>query len=484
MKKIVLLIISAVIFSFTACDRVDFEDTNINPQGSYEADMNSLLRGGIMQFSRLTGRVYLTKPALYAQYQSQVVYTSEQIYSDTPGSWSSYYSGILSNFKEVTGINTVTPEGNSDNYHAIAELMSVFIFKRITDTYGDIPYAEALQGGAVNATPAYTAQEEVYKDLIKRAEDARDKLSSSQRPVLESTDPIYGGNLTKWKKFANTLIMSIAIQMSNKDASSSGYAATAFKNAIDNGNLMTSNADNAVFTQDPLNSVVNPYSRLRSNDYRLSKELTDALSGTTGAGSLNPTSNTTNDNRRIKFSADASLTGQPYGYATTDGDGYTRINGSFRGSDSPFVILTSSYTYLLRAEAASAPLSWTSEDATSMLKSGITDSFEQFEATGGATYADARVSDMGTVSGGAKQVINEEIWVASFPDGWNAWANQRRSGYPMLSPAPDAVNGGVIPTRYKYPNEEKNSNTSNYQNGVASLSPAEDNNTSKPWFMN
>lgn len=487
MKKIFSLIFVLSIF-FTSCERVDFGDVNVNPHGSTEANIDNMLRGGLQRYPGLGGRIYLANTTLYAQYQSQVTYTSEQQYADTYGSWSSYFVYVLSNFDAVTKIENTTSSLTNVNYHAIAEIASVMVFKKVTDTYGDIPYAEALQGAGVNATPAYSKQEDVYKDLIARAKAARDSFDDSQRAVLASSDPIYAGNLDQWKKLANTLIMSIAIQMSNKDNAASGFAATAFKEAIADGNLMTTTADDAKFTPDPSNGVTNAFSGLRSADYRLSKELTDALKGSTGAGSLNPTSNTTNDDRRVYFSQVPANDGHPYGYDNNNAPSAanaTRMSDAFIGSGADFTLYSAAYTNLLRAEAASAPLNWTSEDASAMLTNGITQSFAQFGSTAGAaTYAAARVADMATAPGLAKQVINEEMWVALFPDGFTAWANQRRSGYPMLTPAINALNGGVIPTRVQYPSEASNSNTTNWENALNSLSPATDTNKSKPWFMN
>ncbi|HAN77538.1 MAG TPA: SusD/RagB family nutrient-binding outer membrane lipoprotein, partial [Bacteroidales bacterium] len=63
-----------------------------------------------------------------------------------------------------------------------------------------------------------------------------------------------------------------------------------------------------------------------------------------------------------------------------------------------------------------------------------------------------------------------------------AWAEWRRSGYPMLKPATDALNGGVIPRRFVYPVEEPGLNKANYESGVAALVPATDSNKSKVWW--
>ena len=159
--------------------------------------------------------------------------------------------------------------------------------------------------------------------------------------------------------------------------------------------------------------------------------------------------------------------------------------------------MTSAYTYLNRAEAAE--LGWTGEDAAAMLEQGILQSYastteyfgngpqiddnglEPISITDEAqAFADARLAD--AASTGMLQVIGEEKWAALFPQGFLAWNEWRRTGWPNLTPSPDPLNDGAIPTRYLYPVNEINLNNANYQTGVGYLSPASDKNTSKVWW--
>jgi hypothetical protein len=89
---------------------------------------------------------------------------------------------------------------------------------------------------------------------------------------------------------------------------------------------------------------------------------------------------------------------------------------------------------------------------------------------------------MATAPGGALQVIGEEKWVTLFPLGYDAWSEWRRTGYPELIPARDAINDGQIPRRFSYPYNEIALNPDGYSSGVSSLSPATDNNTSRIWW--
>ncbi|WP_028296040.1 SusD/RagB family nutrient-binding outer membrane lipoprotein [Olivibacter sitiensis] len=478
MKRILfsLIAISSLLF-MTTCDRVDYGDLNQNPNAGNEANVDALFRHAIARYFSQSGGSYLTAPIVLSQYESETVYTDVQTYTVYAGSWSVAYAYVLSNLKEITLVEEDI-RGGTENIAAMAEILSVFVWKRLTDSYGDIPYSEALQK-AENVTPAYDAQETIYKDLIARAKAARDQLGTEGAFAPDETiDILYGGDLDKWHKLANSLIMAISLQMSNKIPSTSGEAATAFQEALASGPI-AENGDNLVFVPDPTGNVVNPFSGLRPADYALSQEFVDALKGVTTG--LSPTSNSVYDNRIQRIANNVALSGLPYGHISySSTSGWAQINTAITAASTSLHFFTSAYTYLLRAEAAA--IGWTTEDAAAMLRSGIEHSYEQWNVGGADSYAGARVSDISTY--GLERVIGEEKWVALFPEGVTAWAEQRRTGYPALLPAPDAVNGGVLPSRFMYPSEESTSNTANWERALSGLSPATDANTSKPWFMN
>jgi hypothetical protein len=485
MKKIVITVLS-VFLIFSSCSNIDFGDINNNPNGAKVASPSSLMAGAFMRYGTLTGRTYMTVPTLYAQYTAQRVYTDEMQYNTEPRSWYGYYVQTLSSLQKVIEINEAagdTPDGillaqgSPKNQIAVSLIMQSIIFKRLTDTYGDIPYSDAFN--LVSLVPTYDSQENVYKGLIETVKKARDMMDDGNGPT---GDPIYGGDIAKWKKFANSFLMSCAMQISKVYPANGAFAATEFNAALTNeAGVIETNDDEAFFSFDVKNGFVNPWDAMRPADYGLSKEFTDALRGITGDGSLNPTSNKTLDARINVFSDKPEVDGQPYGY---EGDGVA-IASHIWDANAKYPIMTAAYTYLNRAEAAN--LGWTSESAADMLTAGITASYGSFSANFGvdidanaADYAAARVADMATAS--AAQVIGEEKWVALFPAGFDAWAEQRRTGYPNLKPSGIVLNDGNIPTRYIYPSEESSLNGDAYKTGVSGLVPAEDINTSKVWW--
>ncbi len=491
MKKIFIYVIASFLI-LSSCSKIDFGDINKNPNGASDPNLGALMTGATMRYATLTGREYLTKPVLYVQYMSQVTYTDEMLYNNAPSTWYGYYIQTLSNYQTI--INVASDKSNWDGpieasgYHAnqvgVATIMKCVVFKRVTDEFGDIPYSEALDKKI--STPKYDDQESIYKDLISKVKAARDMLDASKLGPVG--DPIYNGDVTKWKKFANSFLLTLSLQLSKRFPSASGYAATEFKAALNDPNGVIENVgDEAWFSYDPVHNYLNPWSRMRPTDYFLSKEFTDALHGNTGAGSLNPTSNSTPDARENIFMDDPSLDGVPYGYADSTGSGKASMSSLIWAEKPPLPLMTAAYTYLNRAEAAAR--GWTSENAQDMLSAGIKASYASLSNAYGVditaaadAYANARVADIATAPGGIQQVIAEEKWIALFPKGFQEWSEWRRTDYPKLKPAHDYQNSGVIPRRLPYPAEEAGLNPDGYKYGVDALSPQKDLNSSRFWW--
>lgn len=491
MKKFIITLFSIVLIG-TGCETIDFGDVNKNVNGPAEASTSALLSGAITGFATRTGRPYRITPTLNVQWLMQHVYNDEMLYADIAGYWQSYYVQTTSNLAEVIKICSaddaasdpkILAGGAVENQIAVSMIFKAVIFKRTTDLFGDIPYSEALNPEIL--LPAYDPQEDIYKSMIADVKAARDMIDvAADGPT---GDVIYGGDMEKWQKFANSFLLSLSMQLTKRYPLATEYAATEFVSALNNAaGVIETMDEEAWYTFDIDNAFNNPWNWMRPADYGVTYEFISSLKGT---GTT--TSNTTYDNRLELFVTDPANPGLPYGYIeyanTTDN---SPIAGAIYNPATQLPLLTAAYTYLNRAEAAAR--GWTTEVVATMLTNGIEASY----ATGaalydpeddlgigdGAAYAAARVADIATATGGALQVIGEEKWVALFPLGYDAWAEWRRTEYPTLVPATDALNSGVIPRRYNYPTTEATLNPAGYAEGVAALSPATDNNSSKMWW--
>ncbi|UZU00065.1 SusD/RagB family nutrient-binding outer membrane lipoprotein [Chryseobacterium fluminis] len=499
-----------------SCNNENYsDDFNKDQYAIYSANYKSLLAGAIMNFGQNGGdgsNAYQMMPILFSQYQSQVVYTTEQTYGDTPGAWARYYVNQINNLNEIISgySNNPSPEillqGSAENMIGVSKIFRAIIMKRLTDTYGDAPFSEAAKATSDIFLPKYDSQKAVYEAIIADLKSGRDLLNTSS--TSPAGDILFYGNLNKWKKLANSVLLQATLQLSKKYPAATGYAATEFKDALSNSaGVIETVADEAWFTIAPGNSYPNPFSDFRSADYRISRELVESMKGS--GNTFNRTSNHTPDTRLTLYAntGKMSAVGLPYGYNSNDlaaagysTSGVTTISVKFRSSSSAISLMTAGYTYLNRAEAAAK--GWTGEAVSDMLTNGIVLNYNTLDdhyvlntnaynpstnpfggtkiTPGAAAYAGARVADIALF--GAERVIGEEKWIALFLNGFDAWAEFRRTGFPALLPAPSAVNGGVIPRRLRYPVEEANFNNANYLKGVQGLLPAEDKNTSKVWW--
>jgi len=139
--------------------------------------------------------------------------------TDAPGIWNDSYTVRLNNLSNI--IQLIEGKENKDeliNKQAIARILKVLSVAGLTDTYGDVPYFESClpQEQAVYA-PKYDTQESIYKDLFKELKEAAAQLDNS-KVSYGSADLFYGGDVAKWKKFANSLRLRLALRVRYVDA--------------------------------------------------------------------------------------------------------------------------------------------------------------------------------------------------------------------------------------------------------------------------
>jgi len=136
---------------------------------------------------------------------------------------------------------------NKDKYrnlHQIARIMKAMVFERITDLYGDIPYFQAGQGYYSRIyTPVFDKQQDIYADLLKEVSEATDSLDVNAD--YPKGDVFYSASdsdqITKWKRFGNTLLLRMAMRLTNVDPETAKSIVTKVQ-----GQTMTSNDDNAI----------------------------------------------------------------------------------------------------------------------------------------------------------------------------------------------------------------------------------------------
>jgi hypothetical protein len=371
----------------------------------------------------------------------------------------------------------------------------------LTDEYGAIPYTEGGAGFTDQIFfPKYDEQQNIYPKLIQEFTEAGAALITTG--TIENADVLYSGNIAQWKKFANSLLLRAGMRLSKVDPAK---AAQVVQAAVAGGVIMT-NADNAMMRHDPnfqspiggmLNSteaanfyLAKPFvDQLKNtNDPRLSAiaiRYKGATSGGTTGSGQNPANGST---------AAADQIGMPIGFdnatitarATADGLAsyydYSQVDRRRMAKPTaPTFFVTAAQTQLLLAEARVR--GWiTTGTAAQYYADGIKAHMDQMALyDAGAAVApaarDAYVAANPLVPGTELQQINTQYWIASFLNGYEAFANFRRSGFPALTPNsygqpgnPDVPNGTFI-RRVTYPTSELSVNTENLNAALAKQGP-------------
>lgn len=470
MKKKFLYALSALLFIGVAgCNKIeDFGDTNVNPNAVNDPIPGSLLANAM---NAARGISYQVNPGYYAQYFSETQYPSVSVYTLQQVSFTGSYSGSLYDLKNILGLSSSTT-----NQKNVANILMQYTYWDLTNLFGDLPYSEALMG-VEKSTPKYDSQEDIYKGILSTLKTVATSFDGSAIPG----DIMMNGSVDAWKRINNSLRLMVALQLSKKYPGAGDYAATEYKAALaDAGGVITTNAQNWKIT--PASGYKSdywtPYDGRK--DLAVSDTFMDLLKslGDTRTDAFGGAS-------EVPGSTAPSNIGVPYGQTraiatkfTDDNPTWARVlRGDLRSELAPVYILTAAQVALARAEAAN--LGWTTDVAATQYAAGITLSFEQWKTPLPAGYLLQPNVALGI---GNAQKIATQRYIATYPDGARGWDITRKTGFPVLTPAPDAQNASkTIPNRLAYAIAEYLTNQASVRAAAAAL-PGGDTQEAKVWW--
>lgn len=482
-KIFCIAIVSAM--TFTACDE-GFEDLNKNPNALIDPAPKSMFT---LAEIYIDGQDYSNTRGNNG-YAAQIVQHFSSL--GGPGSkytYSSEYSGSLFGESYGKGLNqilqlmSVLPEtAENSNMIQACRIMKVFMFQKLTDTYGEVPYFEAGQGFNGNIfAPKYDTQQVIYNDLLKELDEAGDALDAN-KPFVGNADLFYQSDVAKWKKFANSLMLRVAMRLSKVDpAKSKQYVEKAFAKGVFNSNI-----DSAVLKHDAgpqgvrTNSITSSWVRNDLNggesNIKYSKTFIDLLKNT-------------NDPRlRVYAKLEASGNNNP-----ADQQGLANDAKEFPGGDkklfsdpntstvlrldAPTLIMSYAEVQFLLAEAAAK--GWNvSGTAQQHYEDGVKGAMEILSIFGDkvpavtiAEYNDYITAHpfkaTGTEAEKIEQIITQK-WIVLLFNGFEAFSEWRRTGYPVLVPVDDPLGetNGTIPRRLIYDQSELITNGANYKEAI------------------
>ena len=162
--------------------------------------------------------------------------------TDAPGEWNFEYEYQINNLSNIIHlIENKTDKSDLVNKQAIARILKAWSVSKLTDTYGDVPYSEScLPQDQAIYNPKYDTQKSIYEDLFKELKEAAAQLDAS-KASFGNADLIYGGDVAKWKKLANSLRLRMALRVRYVDQA----LAQAQLSDLTEAGLMTSLSEDA-----------------------------------------------------------------------------------------------------------------------------------------------------------------------------------------------------------------------------------------------
>jgi hypothetical protein len=528
MKKILNIFMLALSFTLiTACDS-GFDDLNKSKSGATSLDPVFTLNNAVISSSPSSSLVY--EEAIVQQWFSTNTgvleggnFNKVQV-NNTPANWNGYFQNVIKYTNDV--IAATKDDASRANLYQMARIVQANAFIVLTDTYGDIPYAEAGAGFTGQTFfPVYETQQSIYPKIIDELTQAVAALSATGK--IETGDALYAGDITKWKRFGNSLLLRAGMRLTKADATKAAATVTAAIGGNVAANLIIANADNVIIRHDAnfVNGMGNTVNGGEAANFYLAEPFVNALKGTPGNvgnttvvdprltaiairyGGARSGGDQTANNFANGSKAAADQFGTPMGSTdgTADISGATLPAGGLYGTPaaprtgnrfsysqvdrnrmvkrtSPLFLVTAAQTNLLLAEAAMRNYAGlTSGQAATFFREGIKAHMDQMASYDAAcaipgaardTYANGAEGTLLTGSlAAALPQIGYQYWVASFLNGPEAWANFRRISYPALAPNP--FSGSQVPgafiERLTYPDAEKLVNGDNVTSAISTL---------------
>ena len=472
MMNIRILYSSIIALTLFSCS--DFEELNVNPNEPTEVGADVLFTSALRNAVQTTSNEAFLLSNNIAQLTGKALRAEVDSYN-----WNAFptvWEGLYNSLTDVESALSIATESQNNQMRGALLVLRSWIYSELTNTYGDIPFSEAISGADLEAdfTPVYDSQEAVYAALLADLSTAADLLA--QGGSIQG-DILYGSDASKWTKFANSLRLRLLMYQSAKTDVSAAFATIA-----QSAPIFTSNDDQAALSF--LSSFPNqfPTIPLKQGDF-------DAVA--LSASSL-AVMNQYNDPRLSRFARpdnedfdNPTFSGIQNGFGGQSGSrlglAYFDYPGQITAQEKglPYaegLIMTYAEVEFLLAEAAAK--GWISADAETHYKSAIAASHAYYQVDY-APFGHSDFEDFYANSGVAFDEtvdIWEQKWLALYFTALEPYFEVRRwyieaggfDGLRFLSPPSGTnFNNQQLPMRFLYPGQEQSLNSVNYNQAKA-----------------
>ncbi|RKS44949.1 SusD-like starch-binding protein associating with outer membrane [Gillisia mitskevichiae] len=458
MKKYILTIIALA--SLWSCQTDEqYEDYNLDPKNPAEVSADFLFTAATVSLGDQMASANVNRNIFrfVSQYWTSTTYLDEPNYDlnnrgITDSQWNELYRDVLFDLEDsrrLVEADVELTEGERTARLAQIEVLEVYTWQVLVDTFGDIPYTEALNADEF-PQPKYDDAATIYSDLISRLTAVNPDFQAGSG----FSDVIYGGDMTNWAKFSNSLLLRIGMRLSDVNE---GLATSATTTAVANGVFM-SNDDNATIVYQSTNPNTNPLwtdlVESGRSDYVPANTLVDVM-------------NDLNDPRRSAYFDDnlAEYVGGVYG-GSNSYPSYSHVGEVFLDATFPGLLLDYSEVEFHLAEAAQRGFGVTGT-AEDHYNAAVTASINYWGGSDADATAYLAQADVAYDAANWRESIGNQFWIAMYDNsimGWNVW---RKFDTPVFNLPEDS--GSFVPLRYTYPIGEQNLNLTNYEAASAAI---------------
>ncbi|MGK0363277.1 MAG: hypothetical protein ACI85O_000321 [Saprospiraceae bacterium] len=493
MKKFNIYITLFVVLVVSACTK-DFEEINVDPNAPTEANSGSLLPSAIFGPTNAHLDVQMNLTNQVMQYKVYRNANELDAYDFASGGnsfsafWATAYKAIRDNNESIA----YAQKNNLAAYEGAAMILNAFYIASLTEMWIDIPLGQAAQG-LDNVQPSYDNQSTVYPQVLTMLEEANQLLANDTEGFVLDGDVLFGGDVMKWRKMANSLRLRYLLRLSNVSSVDAATKISTIVSDPDTYPIIENNAEAAIYDFTGVAPNTSNFSLLTAlGGLSPSVRFVNILDG------VNPDDDADDDPRLGFFAAkpiDPSAVDGPYvGVAS----GTTREEAQGTGGNAElfasqfttqfqdnrglldFVFISYAEVQFILAEASLN--TWISTGtAQQYFENGIAGNLAYWNLAMPADFL-----TRGDVAwDGSLERLMEQKWIAMFFNNTlEAWGDHKRTGLPNLVPGTLAttVTNGTVPTRVFYPSLEQSVNSANYN--AASTNIGGDNITARHWYQN
>lgn len=469
MKKYISIILTTLAIAGSSCKK-DYLDLSKNPNQPSVTTPQLTLSGALKNSAAIVNSGNYTQYACWigylswsTGYQANIALEAYQFTTSTYD----IFTPLYANISNYSALESATAE---PNFKAIAEIMIAYDFEALVDNYNNVPYSQALQG-TKNLNPAYDNGSAIYDDIFKRVDAAialiQKNLTNTNALNPSTSDIMYGGHMTNWIKFANTLKLRLALRQSNVaaktaalkaavaataslgyiDASSPGVVNPGYLNSDANGGQQSPLWLTYGYTQNGGTQAFN--AEYQANSY--------------GAKAL--TSNSDVRGPQVYTTTNGAILSTAFGVSVPPAGGApSKVGpGVLKSATMNANVITVAESLFLQAEGVKNGYIPTG-DAGALYAAGITASYldDGLTAAQAATYIAANPYPAADPAQ-EKAIITEKWKALAVYGAFEAFNEYRRTGYPddiPLSVYPGA-NATTQVTRILYPSIEYQTNAAN-----------------------